>query len=343
VTTTLFKTIIQGRFEFGNQVTYDKVWKGVNARLETHYRNELILRPEQIFFPETLSIEIPRYVKEHIEKAYKSTVDLLRYCSQFALTGTVRAWYLDNGEIIHFENLEPYSDKSAVQAYLKGKKIIREAGRQTEAIDLFNSAIEKYDRHAQAYERRAKTNFLLKKHSDALRDYTKCLGIDPTIASAYYGRGRVYEINKAYKEAIDDFDQAIKKSVALEPVHWKSRRMKGLCHVQQREWTAAIFELKLFVSRKFKKGDTNLPWMRNALYNYGIACYEAESFPEALDAFTRAEALPDLQDAVEVDEILRLKGLSKQKCGKSGGLKDLKKSSKMGNRKSKTALKQISS
>jgi tetratricopeptide (TPR) repeat protein len=338
---TLFKTIIQGRFEFGNQITYDKVWKGVNARMETHYRNDLILRPEILFVPDTLSMEIPRYVKEHIEKAYKNMVDMLKYCSQFAVTGTVRAWYLDNGEIIHFDNMEPYSDKSAVQSYIKGRQIIREEGRQKEAIELFDAAIGKYDRHAQAYERRAKTNFLLAKYSDATRDYTKCLGIDPTIASAYYGRGRVHEIAKNYKDAINDFDQAIKKSVALEPVHWKSRRMKGLCHVQLKEWTAAIFELKLFVNRKFKEEDGNLPWMRNALYNYGIACYEAESYKDALEAFTKAEVLPDKKDYVDMSELLRLKGLSKQLAGKSGGLKDIKKSSKMGNAKSKTALKQF--
>jgi hypothetical protein len=237
--------------------------------------------------------------------------------------------------------MEPYSDKSAVQNYIKGRQIIREAGRQKEAIDFFDAAIGKYDRHAQAYERRAKTNFLLKKYSEALRDYTKCLGIDPTIASAYYGRGRVYEINKNYDQAIKDFEQSIKKSIALEPVHWKSRRMKGLCHVQLKEWTAAIFELKLFVNRKFKNDDGNLPWMRNALYNYGRACYEVESYQEALNAFTKAESMPDVNDYVDMSELLRLKGLSKQLSGKSGGLKDIKTSSKMGNKKSKSTLKQL--
>jgi tetratricopeptide (TPR) repeat protein len=310
-------------------------------RVDSYYKNEIIFKLEDIFNAETLSLEIPRYVKDHIEKTFKNTADLLQYCAQFAVSGTIRAWLLDSGEIVHYEFIEPNSDKAAVQAFIKGRSIIRETGKQDEAIKLLSNAIEKYDRHAQAYERRAKTSFLLKQYSDALRDYNKCLGIDPTISTAYYGRARVHQIQGNLKEAIIDYDNAIKKSVALETTHWKARRLKGNCHVELKEYPQALFELKLFVNRKFKKNDPNIEWRRNALYHFGLSCFELENYTDALSAFDEALNLPDLNDGVDKSELLRLRGLSKTSSGKSGGIKDLKDSVKLGNLRSKKNLKEL--
>jgi tetratricopeptide (TPR) repeat protein len=337
----LLKTIIQGRLEFGSQLTYDKLIKMYAYRVESYYKNDVIVKTEEIFKEETLSLEIPRYVKEHFEKSYKNTVDLLTYCASFALSGTIRAWFLDNGEIVHFDHIEPFSEKGAVLSFMKGRSLIREVGKQDEAIALLSNAIEKHDRHAQAYERRAKICFLLQNYSDALRDYNKCIAIDPTLASAYYGRAKVSLIQNKIPEAIEDFDQTIKKSVALETVHWKSRRLKGEAHITMKEWPAAIFELKLFVNRKFKKNDHNLSWRRRALFMYGLACYENENYLEALAALNEASELPELNDGVELDELLRIRGMAKKSSGKSGGIKDLKESTKMGNKKSKAALKEM--
>jgi tetratricopeptide (TPR) repeat protein len=310
-------------------------------RIDTYYKNDLLFKVEDVFKEEQLSLEIPRFVNTVSEKAFKNTTDLLIYCSQFAVSGTVRSWLIDNGDILHFELIEPISDKAAVQSYIKGRSMIRISGQQDEAIAELSRAIEKHDRHAQAYERRAKTCFLLQNYNDALRDYNKCIGIDPTIASAYYGRARVHLIQNRIQDAIADFDHAIKKSVALESIHWKSRRLKGASHMELKEFNNALFELKLFVNRKFKKNDPNLSWKRWALYNYGICCFETENYLDALVAFNEAIELPELNDGIENSEILRLRGLSKTNSGKSGGIKDLRESGKLGNKKSKAALKEM--
>jgi tetratricopeptide (TPR) repeat protein len=310
-------------------------------RIDTYYKNEIIFKSEEVFQPEQMSLELPRFVGNVTEKAFKNTTDLLIYCAQFAVSGTIRAWLLDNGEILQFELIEPHSDKAAVQSFIKGRSLIREEGKQEEAIEELSKAIEKHDRHAQAYERRAKTCFLLKNYNDALRDYNKCIGIDPTIASAYYGRARVYSILEKWKEAIENFDEAIKKSVALETVHWKSRRLKGAAHMQLGEYLKAHFELKLFINRKFKKNDPNLGWRRWALYNYGICCFETELYLDAVAAFDEVLNLPELHDGVDKSELLRLRGMSKSKAGKSGGIKDLKESVKLGNKKSSIFLKEM--
>ncbi len=336
-----YKTIIQGKLDFGTQLSFDKILKMYQYRIDTFYKNEIIFKVEDVFFPDQLLLEIPRFVNTVSEKAFKNSTDLLHYCSQFAVSGTIRSWLIDNGEILHFQLIEPESDKAAVQSFIKGRSMIRVSGKQDEAIEELTKAIEKHDRHAQAYERRAKTSFLLQKYSDALRDYNKCLSIDPTIASAYYGRARVSTIQGKIAESIEDFDNAIKKSVALETIHWKSRRLKGMAHMELKEYSSAMFELKLFVNRKFKKNDPNLPWRRLALHNYGVACFETENYLDALAAFNEAIEMPEINDGVDTSELLRYRGLAKTSAGKSGGIKDLRESSKLGNKKSKLALKDM--
>lgn len=337
-----YKTIIQGRLDFGTSVSFDKVSKMYQYRIDTYYKNEIIFKGEEIFKPETLTLELPRFVNNVTEKAFKNTTDLLIYCAQFAVNGTIRAWLLDNGEILQFENIEPHSDKAAVQLFIKGRNLVRAQGQQEEAIAELSKAIEKHDRHAQAYERRAKTCFIMQKYSDALRDYNKCLVIDPTVATAYYGRARVYSIQGKTNEAIADFDEAIKKSVALENVHWKARRLKGAAHMELHEFDKAHFELKLFVNRKFKKNDPNLGWRRWALFQYSISCVETEKYLDAVAALDEALNMEEVNDKIDKSEMLRIRGFAKTKAGKSGGIKDLKESVKMGNKFSSAILKELS-
>ena len=57
-----FKTIIQGRLEFGTQKSYEKVTKMFLQRLETYYKTDVFFKYEEIFKDDDLSLEIPRYV-----------------------------------------------------------------------------------------------------------------------------------------------------------------------------------------------------------------------------------------------------------------------------------------
>jgi tetratricopeptide (TPR) repeat protein len=338
------KTIVEGRLEFGTEKSYETVSKMFLKRVESYHRNEIFLKAENIFHEETYSLVIERFVKDTVtDKAYKGTISLLQYCSQFALSGTIRGWLLENGHILSFDLIEPKQDKTAVVSFLKGRKLIRVEGRQDEAIQELTKAIEKFDRHAQAYERRAKTCFLLKKYSDALRDYNKCIAIDPTIATAYYGRARIHLINNDLEAAVKDFDQAIKKSVALEAVQWKSRRLKGYAHYILKEYDKAVFELRLFTNRKFEKKDPNEGWKRWAFYYYGLSLLENQNFEEAIDAFNKAADLEDVKDDVAKEDILRNRALSKKFAGKNGAIKDLKDASDLGDSKAAVLLKEFKS
>ena len=245
------KTIIQGRLEFGTEKSYEKVTKMFLQRVETYYKTDVIFKFEDVFKDEALCLEIPRFVGQVTDKAFRTTTGLIGYCAQFAVAGSVRAWLINEGEIVHFETLEPDSDKGAVQSFVRGRKLVKVKGKENEAIAALSTAIEKYDRHAQAYERRAKVNFLMRNYHDALRDYNKCIGIDPSIPTAFYGKAKIHILREENELAIENLEESIKKSIALQTLYWKSRRLKAKCHIVQKEWQKAAFDLKLFTNRNF--------------------------------------------------------------------------------------------
>lgn len=336
-----FKTIIQGRLEFGNDKSYEKVTKMFQQRVETYYKTDVIFKFEDIFNEEGFCLEIPRFVGQVTEKAFRTTTNLLKYCTQFAIAGSIRAWLINEGGIMQFETLEPDSDKGAVQSFVKGRKLVKVKGKEEEAISALSSAIEKYSRHAQAYERRAKVNFIMKNYHDAIRDYNKCIGIDPTIPTAYYGKAKIHILKEEWSLAIENLEESIKKSIALQTLYWKSRRLKADCHMALKEWQNAAFDLKLYTNRNFTKEDPNRFWLRSSFYKYGIVLMHLEEFADALKAFDKALGLPHNEDGLNEADILTQRGLAKQKSGKTGFSKDIKEAAAKGGVKAKNLLKSM--
>ena len=334
-----FKTIVQGRLEFGTARSFAKVHKMFVQRAEQYHKNQVIFTEEELFDEAKLTMEIPRYVGQISEKVYKNTIALLSYCSQFAVTGSIRAWMSDSGKIMHYNLMEPTSDKAAVQSFLKGRRLVKEKGKEEEAISFLSKAIEKYDRHAQAYERRAKVCFRMKNYHDAARDYTKAIGLDPTIPSAYFGRARVHLVNKDWELAIEDFNQTLKKSIALQPIYWKARKLKAECHIKLKQYDLAEFDLKLYSKRKFGKDDINNRYIRWALFQYGSILIQKGEFTEAIVQLNQALEVPQQPKSdIKDGEILRMRGIAKKEAGKNGYLKDIKDAVKMGDKKATTLL-----
>ena len=339
ITKIYFKTIIQGRLEFGSAKSYDKLIKLYDSRAETYHKNDVVFTSEEIFDPEKLTMEIPRYVGQITEKRYKNTIALLSYSVQFAVTGSIRAWMSEEGKVMHYNLMEPESDKAAVRSFLKGRSLVKEDGKEEEAIAALSKAIEKYDRHAQAYERRAKVVFRMQNYHDAKRDYTKCINLDSTIPTAYYGRAKVHMIEESWKLAIDDFNQALKRSVALQPVYWKSRRHKATCHMKLKQSKEALFDLKLYSNRNFSKEDVNYNYKGWSLLNYAKLLEESEEYKDAIANLDKALLIvDDNQRGVNAGEILRQRSIIKKKAGKSGHVKDLKAAAEAGDKIAKKML-----
>lgn len=325
ITKIYFKTIVQGRLEFGSARSYDKLLKMYDSRVENYHKNDVIFTSEEIFDEEKLTIEIPRYVGQVTEKRFKNTIALLTYSAQFAVAGSIRAWMSDEGKVMHYALMEPDSDKAAVRSFLKGRNLVKAEGREDEAIAALSKAIEKYDRHAQAYERRAKVVFRMQNYHDAKRDYTKCINIDPTIPTAYYGRAKVEMLDENWAAAIEDFNQALKKSIALQPVYWKARRHKATCHLKLKEIDLAAFDLKLYSNRKFASDDINSVYKAWSYYNYARTFQEKEEYVDAIKQLDLAlEAHTESQRDVTKGEIYRTRSICRKAAGKSGHVKDLK-------------------
>lgn len=257
------KLVFRGRLDFGNQRTYDLVVKHWQTRIENYFRMEVLFKAEEIFNPEELAINVPQQTLLSTEKHWRNTTSLLQEVAQYALAGNVGAWWVQNGQILAEYQIEPKSDKIAVSEYLRGRELVQQGGMEEATIAL-NNAIEKYERHAAAFERRGYVNYKLKNFNDALHDFSKSIAINAATPEAYYGRGKILMIKNDWDNAVLDFDQTIKKSLAVQPIHWLARLRKGDSLFHAKRYKEAIPELKFFLQRKFQESDPNLRFKSKA-------------------------------------------------------------------------------
>lgn len=337
----IFKTIIQGRLTFANRNSFDKVFKMYEYRAETYYKSDILLNQEDIFNPDALTLSIPRFVGNTSEKSFRNTASLIQYCAQFAVSGAINAWLIDEGKVIKSESIEPVGDKAVVMQFRKGDKLFKQEGRESEALEAFNKTLEKFDKHAQAYERRGWINLKLRHYSDALYDFNKAIKLDGSIAYAYYGKAIIAENENNLQEAIENYELTIKKSIALQSLHWKARFRKAHLHIALEEWDKAAFDLKFFTRRKFPSGDSNIARKPKAYFLYGQVLLELSKFDEALDALETSLSLSSDRPNAELKEVYYYLALAKKKLGKKDFKADLLKASEKGSKKAKDYLLEL--
>lgn len=325
-----FKSIFQGNLQFGNEKSYDKVIKMYDHRVENYYKGDVLFKVEDIFKDEDLSVKIPRTVINITDKNWKNSVDLLQYVAQFAISGNIGAWMTEEGGILKYVWIEPKGDKAVVQKFLKGRSLVDQVGMEIEAEEALSHAIELYDRHSQAYERRGYVNFIMKRYHDAERDFTKSVNIDPGNSPAYYGRAKIKMLRDEWSSAIEDLELAIKTSLALQDIHWSARRRKGDCLLQLKQFTEAEFEYRFFNKRVFKDKSSNAPYRRMTLFNHGKVLLELEKYVEALDAFEKAMKVKSGPDLITEADILVYRGIARKQAGKNGFLSDWTEAKKLG-------------
>jgi Tfp pilus assembly protein PilF len=68
-----------------------------------------------------------------------------------------------------------------------------------EASIALSNAIEKYERHAAAFERRGYVNYKLKNFNDAHYDFSKSIAINPIAPEPFYGRGKIHMIKNEWQ------------------------------------------------------------------------------------------------------------------------------------------------
>ena len=100
------------------------------------------------------------------------------------------------------------------------------SGQEQTAVDYLAQAIEREPNVAQYHHIKGNLDENLGNYDDALKDFDAALAIDPTLADAMAGKGRVYynqavklneeaamsSDNKAYKKALEEMNEVFRKS-----------------------------------------------------------------------------------------------------------------------------------
>ena len=337
-----YKTILSGCLEFGTARSYEQVLKLYLHRTENYYRNDILLKAEEVFQEDTFILSIPRYITECSEKSWKNMLNMLEYMSEYAVAGDLKAWVIQDGKMVAQRIIEPDGDKSATQAFLQGRELVKEKGMEEEAMNSLNKAIEKFERHALAYERRGYVNFRLRNFDDAMYDFSKSIDINPNMPDAYWGRANTKVKKNDVQGALADLEMAIAKSIPHQTVYWSARRLKGELHLSLSEFEKAIFELKLVTNRQFKQDDPNYKWQKNVLYNYGKALFEIGQYGDAVKIYNNMIGFEaQREEAPSKAEQLFSRGVARQKAGESGYVTDIKEAAGLGSKKAAAMLEAI--
>ncbi len=336
----LFKTIITGRFQFHSPRSFRNALELFNHRGEIYYKNDIALKSEDIFSEEELALIIPRHICQVAKKTWKSTINLLEYTAQFSLSGNIEAWMIESGKALQYAFIEPKSDKQAVRCFLKGREMLEIPGKETEAIEYFTKAINKFEDHAQALQHRGEAYLSLGEFNKAKADFEEGLSKDMLISSAHLGLGKVALQEEKLEDAVSNFDQAIKHSIPMQPKYWLARRMKGECLLALEEFDKASVEFKFFTNRNFEEGDPNKPNLKKAYFDYGRSLMAIGKYEPAIAAFSKSAELEEATShaVVEEDEVLVMRGLARKKAGKEDFEKDWRKAAKIGSLKAKRLL-----
>ena len=337
-----FKTIFSGRLEFGTDRSYSQVTQLFEHRVANYYRGDVIIRPEEVFNESSYSIDIPRHLSHATEKSWRNTLNLLEYLAQFAVAGNLQAWMTEEGKVLESKLIEPKGDKVAIQSYLKGRELVQVEGMESEAKKALSRAIDKFERHALAYERRGKVNFLLKNLDDAFYDFSKSIDINPNNPEPYQGRAKTHMARKNFAAAITDLEFAIKSSIPHQPIFWYARHLKAQCHLQLAQYEQAALELKLFTRRQFTPDNPNYLFRKKAFADYGKALLELGNYGEAIQAFDKAISI-EVGGEVSPSkaEQLLYRGIARQKAGQSDFVNDWKEAAGLGSKKAEELLETI--
>lgn len=283
-----------------------------NQRVEIHFKYDVFLRSENIFDADQQCLNIPRHVEPEItERTWKNTISALETVCEYSIAGSLSAWKLENSKIVEFREIEPNGDKSAIQSFLLGRKLVGK-GEDKAAKEALDLAIQKCERHAKAYERRGYVNFRLGNFKDALYDFNKSININAHGEEAHFGRAFVNIMFKDYISAIKDFDTTLKNSIPHQPIFWKAKRIKGECHLILGEYKNAILALEPLSKRTFLNEDNNFGWQRKVWFNLGQAYLGDQNFKEATIALEKAKALPQGKDILTIEDIEGLLNAAKE-------------------------------
>ncbi len=126
-----------------------------------------------------------------------------------------------------------------------------EEGNFTEALKIFELAIEDNPTDADNYSMTANCYLGLRQNERNLDSLIKAVKMDPTNPCRRASLGLGLDHAGRYKEALAEYDCAMK----IAPSYPKLHEYKGDCYLNQRDWKSAINEYSIFINEDMKKRD----------------------------------------------------------------------------------------
>jgi tetratricopeptide (TPR) repeat protein len=311
----LVKAIFRVNLQFGTLRSYEQALGTYQRQVENLYKGEVCIKQEEVFNDATLSLELPNLVVMTLEKTIKNTAFLLENLAQYALSGKGYCWIMDNGRATYSHAIEPQESKSVIISYMKGCKLAKEAGHETQAIEMLSEAINKFDRHWTALERRGYVKGLLGDFDGAITDFNSSIAINPDQADAYFSRARVKMMQGNLVEAIEDFDTTWRNANPQLPLYWSARRVKAECCLRLERYADGAQELKFFTKQTFAEQNPNFPWRKSAWLNYSFALHMIKSEKEAQEAFKTAYKINDNLEPIIEGKLLAFCQTMSSRCG----------------------------
>ena len=309
-----YRIIIAGKLEFGKERVFHQVVEQYTHRMEHYYKNDILLKPENIFKEEELSLDITRTVVTGTERHWLNTLNLLTRVVSFSMAGSLNLWRLSAGVILDHHLLEPRSDRTTVQLFNKGRELVSQGDQEQAALDMMTKVVGRFERHAQAYERRGFVNLRLDNIDDALYDYNKSLKINPAMPESHYGRGIAYSRLEKWAEAAQDFEAVTKNSIPHQAIYWMAQVALGDAFLQLNRPADALRVFNMFSKRKQRIASLDR-YDRRVNTTFGKLLLQAGRQNDAVTAFERALAAPADAKAPAETEIHYQLGLAHQENG----------------------------
>ena len=309
-----YRIIIAGQLEFGSERVFNQVVEQYEHRMEHYYKNDILLKPEGFFKSEELTLDVPRTVVTGSERHWLNTLNLLERVVSFSMAGSLNLWRLDKGQIIDHHLLEPNNDRTTVQMFNKGRQLISQEDKEDEALATMTKVVERFARHAQAYERRGFVNLRLRNIDDAIYDYNKSLNIYPAMPESHYGRGLAYTRKEMWEEAAADFEAVTRNSIPHQAIYWMAQVGLGDSFLKLGRPADALRVYNMFSKRKQRIASLER-YDRRVNYEFGKLLTAANRLDEAYKAFEAAFTSPLDIKAPDLKLIHRAYGEALEKGG----------------------------
>lgn len=310
-----YRIIIAGQLEFGSKRVFDQVVEQYEHRMEHYYKNDILVKAEDIFKEEEMILDLPRKVVVGTERHWLNTLNLLERVVSFSMAGSLNLWRLSAGSILDHHVLEPKKERTTVQLFNKGRELVNQEEKEEEALAMMTRVVGRFARHAQAYERRGFVNHRLGNYKDALYDYNKSLNINPSMPEAHYGRGLLHARNEDWELAANDFDAVTKNSIPHQAIYWMAQVSLGDAYLKLNRPADALRVYNMFTKRKQRIASLDR-YNRRVNTAFGQLLSKSGRHNDAITAFKQALDAEADPKAPKEDVIRLHYGLALQAVGK---------------------------